>query len=432
MKVLVTGATGFIGRHLILELQKQGHDVVTLTRDSCDLTKQEPNLPHDLDAAYYLVHGMSRKHTSLMEVEQQQVEHFIAGIKKTNCRHLIYLGGLAPGEIVSNHLRSRLNVEAHLKKCGVPVTIFRASIIVGEGSTSFEMIRYLTERLPIMVTPKWVNHRSQPISINDVIFYLTASIGNNKCANQTFDIGGPDILTFSQMIQLYAKVRGLKRHIFSVPWIALKPSYLWVTLFSPANRYLAKSLVHSLRQEFICSEKCIHKTLPHKCQSYEESITSALKIFPIPEHGVSRCETIVPFQKSKEAVLDSLWQIGGKKKWYYMNWVWKLRGKIDRLLGGVGFQIGRSPEIKEGETLDFWKVLESNKDKISMVLFAKMLMPGEAWLHFSIFSEKDHYALKISAIFRPKGLAGRLYWSILYPIHVLIFRGMANSIIKKA
>ena len=431
MKILVTGATGFIGSRLIGELTSQGHEVVALKRSDCDLVSAVPNLPIDLDVAYYLVHGMTKKHTSLIEVEQRQVENFIAGIKQTKCRHIVYLGGLASAEVISNHLKSRLNVETCLINSGIPLTILRASIIVGEGSASFEMIRYLTERLPIMITPKWVSNRSQPISIKDVLFYLTAVIHDKKCLNQTFDIGGPDILSFKQMLVRYAKTRKLHRLIFSVPFVALKPSYLWVALFSPANPYLAKSLVHSLRQEFVCSENHINTLIPHKCQTYKESVATAFKVFPLPEFGVHKCEVTTPFTQSKEAVTRAIWQMGGQKEWYYMNWAWKLRGKIDRLIGGIGFRLTRKPTINTGDTLDFWRVLESDQKKMWLILFAEMLMPGEAWLHFSVIPCNNHYALKTCAIFRPKGLIGRIYWLLLYPFHVLIFRGMTRSILKK-
>jgi len=443
MKVLLTGANGYIGKRLLPQLIRQGHTVVALVRSRSrlkipekfqphvevyegDLLKPETlqNLPRDLDAAYYLVHSMARKQHDFTEQERHSAENFVAALKPTNARQIVYLGGIANAEELSPHLQSRRNVERILQGSGIPTTILRAGIILGAGSASFEIIRDLVEKLPIMVAPRWVATLSQPIAIVDVLYYLTHVLLNEKCYDQTFDIGGPEKMSYKEMMLRFAKLRGLKRHIIEVPVLTPKLSSYWLIFVTSTNFYLAQALVESLKCEAVCSESRIQEILPHKCLSFDEAVKLAFdKIeqnkvlsswkdtmtgsalspdlspyFEIPKHGCLTDIERVPIAGNPDEVVDRIWKIGGKTGWYFMDWAWEIRGLIDILFGGVGLRRGRTDpmQIHQGDALDFWRVLAADREEGRLLLYAEMKVPGEAWLEFKVqirnLFRRQHFA----------------------------------------
>ncbi len=472
MKILLTGANGYIGTRLLPYLLEEGHEVFALVRSSFRLKLPDHHreklqlitadlldpstlakIPKDIDAAYYLVHSMAQSKDSFSDLEKKCAVNFTEALKKTSTRQIIYLGGIANAEKLSPHLESRRQVEKVIEESGIPYTIFRAAVIIGSGSASFEIIRDLVEKLPLMVAPRWVANLSQPIAIGDVIFYLIRSLEKKECLNQTFDIGGPDKLTYKQMLEIFAKIRGLRRKIFQVPVLTPRLSSYWLYFVTSTNFQLAQSLVDSLKCEAVCRDNRIRDILPRKLLSYTEAVKKAFdkieqqevlsswkdsmsssllkpdlsEYVKVPKHGCHTDIQEVAFEGPKDRVISRLWGIGGNAGWYYMDWAWEIRGFIDKLFGGVGLRRGRThpQKLHRGDSLDFWRVLLADKENGRLLLYAEMKLPGEAWLEFEITSKN---ALKQTASFRPRGLLGRLYWYALYPFHKLIFKGMARSI----
>lgn len=478
-KVLLTGATGYIGYRLLLALVKENIHVYCLVRGKnrlhitkniedkvsiidADLIHIETlqKLPKDIDAAYFLVHSMSQGPKKFETVDKVAAENFSQAIQLTNCRQVIYLSGLVNDHNLSKHLRSRMEVESILKQSNCPVTVLRAGIIIGSGSASFEIMRDLVEKLPIMVVPKWVSKRCQPIALRDTLFYLTSVLGNNQCINQVFDIGGPDILTYKQMLLKVANIRGLKRYIFKVPVLTPKLSSYWLYFITTANYHLARSLVDSLKNDAICSEHRIREIIPRKCLSFQDAVKKAIdrveenavisswkdsfsssgfnpenfEYIQIPKHGCYIIEACLPIKEKPNRVSEVIFSIGGKNGWYFLNRVWIWRGWIDRLLGGVGLRRGRThrSHIRAGDALDFWRVLLADTENHRLLLFSEMKTPGEAWLELRISKEDNQPSLTLKGAFRPKGVLGRLYWWSLYPIHLILFKGLCRAIIKKS
>ncbi|NEN24663.1 SDR family oxidoreductase [Cryomorpha ignava] len=470
MKILLTGVTGYIGRRLMLELAKEGHHIVCCTRDAnrfsppnslrnstevieIDLLKPETleNIPKDIDAAYYLVHSMAGSE-DYQELELKSAENFRKAIDNTNARQVIFLSGIINDEHLSKHLQSRKNVENQLSKGKYHCTTLRAGIIIGSGSASFEIIRDLVEKLPIMIAPKWLNTKCQPIGIADVLCFLTKSLGDERTYDQNFDIGCPDILTYKEMLLKYAEARGLKRSIGIVPVMTPKLSSYWLYFITSTSYNLAINLVDSMKIEVICRNNDLAKMLDIHPISYMEAVERALAkvqdnsvisswkdsfisgdfkiavsdFVKVPTHGCF-VDTRKRKVKNENKTLDKLWSIGGRNGWYYGNWLWQTRGFIDKLWGGVGLRRGRTSttNLQAGDTLDFWRVLFADKTEKRLLLFAEMKLPGEAWLEFEIKNNE----LKQTATFRPKGLWGRLYWFSVFPFHGFIFKGMLNSLI---
>lgn len=474
MKILLTGATGYIAQRLLPILVDAGHTIVCCVRDlkrfhieddwqqqvtkiEVDFLKPESliNIPLDIDIAYYLIHSMATSSGDFSDLEQQSAHNFVKRISDTNAKQVIYLSGIVNDNHLSKHLQSRKNVEAILSACSVPLTTFRAGIIIGSGSASFEIMRDLVEKLPIMIAPRWLNTRCQPIAIRNVIQYLSAILLNEKTYNQSFDIGGPDVLTFKQMLLQFAEVRKLKRYIFVVPIMTPKLSSYWLYFVTSTNFSLAKNLVKSMSVEVICQPNKLGELFPIKLIAYKESIelafdkidqnqvlsswTDALTSQTLND-GISAhisvplmgCYTDTKIVKlnNPDLALDNIFAIGGKRGWYYANWLWNIRGFLDKMFGGIGIRRGRKndTEISVGESLDFWRVLIADKNKKRLLLYAEMKLPGEAWLEFKINTDNE---LMQTATFRPLGLLGRLYWYSALPFHVFIFKGMAKNIATK-
>ena len=471
MRILLTGATGYIGKRLLPVLLNKGHHVTCLVRDKqrCvfsesitksieiiegDLLHNESldTIPKDIDIAYYLVHSMSDSR-DYEEHEKTSAKNFREQLNKTTVKQVIYLSGIVNDQSLSKHLKSRLTVEEELAKGNYSLTTLRAGIIIGSGSASFEIIRDLVEKLPVMVAPRWLKTRCQPIAIKDVIKLLERSINNPDVFNNSFDIGGTEILTYKQMLLGYAKVRGLKRWILTVPVMTPNFSSYWLYFVTSTSYKLATSLVDSMRVEVIARDDKLTKLFNMQLLSYEESLQRAFirieqneiisswkdsfvsgqlfgqlsDFINVPKYG---CYTDVRVMEAprKENAIEKIWRIGGKTGWYYGNWLWQLRGFMDKLAGGVGLRRGRTNEdsISAGDAIDFWRVIYANKTEGRLLLYAEMKLPGEAWLEFK-FRENQ---LIQTATFRPKGIWGRNYWYLVMPIHEFVFKGLISRIVK--
>ncbi len=471
MKILLTGATGYIAQRLIPVLISQGHEVICCVRDrnrfntenyrspvlsviEVDFLKRETlrNIPDDIDAAYYLIHSMSTSTGDFKKMEEITATHFKEYFQQTKVRQVIYLSGIVNEEQLSPHLASRKHVEEILASGSFALTTLRAGIIIGSGSASFEIIRDLVEKLPVMVAPRWLNTRSQPIAISNVIEFLSGVLLNEKTFNHSYDIGGPDILTYKQMLLRFAKVRGLKRAIGIVPVMTPKLSSYWLYFITSTSYSLAQNLVDSMKVEVICRENNLKEILGITPVNYEEAIREAFKKIEMNQvpsswkdaltsntlnDGISKHAEVpvhgcfFDYRKlhigDSEKTLKKIWSIGGKTGWYYGDWLWGIRGFIDKLFGGVGLRRGRKnlTEISPGDALDFWRVLIADKAEKRLLLFAEMKLPGEAWLEFRI---DNNNILHQTATFRPLGLWGRLYWYIMMPFHGYIFNGMLRNI----
>jgi len=471
MKILLTGVTGYIARRLLPVLLQNGHTVVCCVRDKnrfnaknlaseklivieADFLKKESlqSIPGDIDVAFYLIHSMSTQTGDFESMEKVCAINFRERIQETNARQVIYLSGIVNETELSKHLTSRKNVESILAESTFALTTLKAGIIVGSGSASFEIIRDLVEKLPIMVTPRWLETKCQPIAIRNVIEFLTGVIGKTETYNKSYDIGGPDILSYKQMLLRFAAIRGLKRRIIVVPVMTPKISSYWLYFVTATSFALAKNLVKSMKVEVICSPNNLTPMLGISLINYDTSIQLAFdkieqnqvlsswkdaQTSDLLQNGISQFIEIPVNGCFKDvrsinvrtipAKLNKIWSIGGKTGWYYGNRLWELRGFIDKLAGGVGMRRGRKSdtELAAGDALDFWRVLYADRDEKRLLLYAEMKLPGEAWLEFKI--DKDN-VLTQTATFRPLGLLGRLYWFAVLPFHGLIFKGMIKKI----
>ncbi len=471
MRILLTGATGYIGKRLLIQLLKEGHQVICAVRDKhrfntskykdaegnievieCDFSDKASlsAIPRDLDVAYYLIHSMAEG-GDFAKTEKQSAENFRAAIEITGAAQVIYLTGIVNEERLSKHLNSRKAVEAALQSNQYALTALRAGIIVGSGSASFEIIRDLAEKLPVMVAPIWIKTRCQPIAIRNVIEFLTGVKLKEFTYNRHFDIAGKEVLTYKQMLLQYAASRNLKRRIITVPFFSPRLSSYWLYFITSTSYTLAKNLVASMKVDVIAQPNNLDQQLGIQLISYTDAIRLAFdKIeqndvlsswydsFPdhfhkknvwqyleVPQRGCFKDQKQHQVTNQPES-LDRIFGIGGSQGWYSSSILWKLRGLLDKLFGGVGLSRGRRDIhlLEPGDSVDFWRVLYANRDEKRLLLFAEMKMPGEAWLEFKITGD----TLYQTATFRPHGLAGRLYWYAVYPFHFFIFSSMIRQL----
>lgn len=471
MRILITGTTGYIAKRLALQLLEDEHELICCVRDlnripdeiednplcsfiKVDFLDPEPNkIPKDIDAAYYLIHSMATGSDDFESLERQCALNFKNLVNATDCKQVIYLSGIVNDESLSKHLESRLQVEETLKSDEYALTTLRAGIIVGSGSASFEIIRDIVEKLPVMITPRWLNTKTQPLAIRDVLGYLSGALGKKELYNNSYDIYGPEVLTYKEMLLQFAEVRGLKRYIYTLPVLTPKLSSYWLYFVTSTSFQLAQALVDSMKVEVIGKPSKINDVIDIKPVDYKTAVDLAFqkieqnavisswkdavssgrfrsqlsKHIELPQYGCFkdvRSRNIV----DEEYTLNKIWSIGGRNGWYSFNNLWKLRGYMDKLFGGVGLRRGRTHDnyLEAGDPLDFWRVLYADKNEKRLLLFAEMRLPGEAWLEFKIVKDK----LYQRAVFRPKGVWGRLYWYMVLPFHAFVFKGMLNALVE--
>lgn len=472
MRILITGATGYIGKRLIPILLNEGHTLVCAVRDIARVEQKYPQekniefieadflkaeslntIPKNIDVAYYLIHSMSSSAKEFHILEEKCAFNFKRALEKTKVKQVIYLSGITNDTKLSKHLLSRKNVESTLSSDKYQLTTFKSGIIVGSGSASFEIIRDLVEKLPVMVAPKWLNTKTQPIGIRDVLKFLSRAAGNTKTFNQSYDIYGPEILTYKEMLLQFAKVRGLKRTIVTVPVMTPKLSSYWLHLVTSTSPTLASSLVNSMGIEIIGNPSNINKLLDVAPMNYKTAVELAFikieqnsilsswkdsyissgrlrgyidRFINVPKFGCFKDfkeRDVVDTQQT----LNKIWSIGGDRGWYYGTFLWKIRGFMDQLSGGTGLRRGRTNpyRLNAGDALDFWRVIYADRRRKKLLLYAEMKLPGEAWLEFKIENNK----LYQTATFRPKGIAGRMYWYLVTPFHWFVFNGMINRLV---
>ena len=480
-KYLITGASGYVGGRLVRTLVEEKYDIRILVRDrnkvkgqpwanAVEICEGSAENRSDLDAAlagvhtaYYLLHSINLG-PNFNEIEAEMARSFAQSAQAAGVAQIVYLGGIANDVNISKHLASRARTGTELASTSVPVMELRAGIIIGSGSASFEMLRHLTHRLPIMTTPKWVMNRTHPIAIRDVLYYLKNAALLKEPVGKVFDIGGPEVLTYADMMQKFAKLSGLKkRWIIRVPVLTPGLSSLWIGLVTPVPTALARPLVGSLISEVVADPaKSIDAVIPPPPEGLSDVATAInLALSKITDHGVETrwsdaTAPTAPWQKAqgdpewagesvlsdrREALTDipmeKIWRqiegIGGDHGWFGSDFLWWGRGVLDRFIGGVGLRRGRrDPDyLRVGESLDFWRVEELDAGH-RLKLYAEMVLPGKAWLEFTVTTENGKTRIVQEATFNPRGLGGQLYWYAVSPFHLFVFPTMLRNIIKKA
>ncbi|MEM9381687.1 MAG: SDR family oxidoreductase [Planctomycetota bacterium] len=477
--ILVTGATGYIGGRLVPRLLERGYRVRCAVRSPRKLESRawidHPNVEiveadvEDLGAleaaavgcgaAYYLVHSMQAAGARYAAVDRRLASNFAEACARSGVERILYLGGLGEtGPDLSNHLTSRREVEQVLRAGTVPVTIFRAAMIIGSGSASFEILRYLVERLPVMVTPKWVVTRSQPIAVRNVLAYLIDAIDVPETVGATLDIGGPDVVTYKDLMNAMARARGLpRRRVLTVPLLTPRLSSLWIHLVTPVSHRIARPLAEGLRNEVVCRTDDAARLMPQDLLAVDEAIDAALTRIdtqdvetswsaagPIPgDPGwaggeVFRDAWTCVVAAPADVAFRSVCRVGGGHGWYALDWLWVVRGWMDQVVGGPGLRRGRrDPEnVRFGEALDFWRVTGIESGRL-LALRAEMKLPGEALLEFHVeplAENEDGDVVRIvqTASYIPRGLFGLLYWYAVLPLHGFVFRGMLRGIRRQA
>ena len=409
-----------------------------------------------IDVAYYLVHSMGA-HGDYLEKDRVAARHFGDASRRAGVRRIVYLGGLATGEeALSKHLSSRIETGEVLRESGVPVVEFRASVVVGSGSLSFELIRALVERLPVMICPRWVSTLAQPIGIDDVLAYLAAALHLPEGESRTFEIGGADQASYGDLMREYARQRGLTRAMISVPFLTPRLSSLWLGLVTPVYARVGRELISGLKNRSVVTDPAALSVFPIRPVGLREAISRATRYedraFALTRWSDARSSggdpqsppearfgnKLVDARQARVAVSASrafapIAEIGGERGWYYATWLWRLRGAIDLLLGGVGMRRGRrDPDVLAvGDTLDFWRV-DAYEPGRRLRLSAEMKVPGRAWLEFDVEPDADGAIVHQTAVFEPVGLSGLLYWYALSPLHAVIFGGLLRAIARRA
>jgi uncharacterized protein YbjT (DUF2867 family) len=466
MKVLVTGATGYVGGRLVPRLLDRGYDVRVMVRDparvagrpwapSVEVVRGDVEDPPSLgtavdgvDTAYYLIHLMGAG-GDFAERDRRAAENFVTAGK--DLRHVIYLGGLLPeADNISEHLASRAEVGEILRK-GLPTTEFRAGPVIGSGSASFEMVRYLTERLPAMIAPRWILNEVQPIAVRDVLAYLSSALERPPAG--VYSVGAPP-LTFKGMMEEFARIRGLHRLIVPVPVLAPRLAALWVGLVTPIPNRLAVPLIEGVVHPVVADTSRAEDDFPEiTVLSYRESVERAIQrttenavstrwssaLGAAPAFELSQKEGMIRETRSRRidgeptAAFRAFSSLGGATGWLFWNWAWSFRGFLDRLVGGPGLRRGRRHpvELEPGDAVDFWRV-ERVEPPHLLRLRAEMKVPGRAWLQWEAIPDGNGTQIVQTAIFEPHGLAGHLYWNLLYPAHAFIFSGLVRSIANRA
>ncbi len=472
--VLLTGATGYIGGRLLKLLEGRGARVRCMARQPARLVARVGGATEvvegdvadyaslrgalaAVDTAYYLVHAMGSA-GSFREQDRAWAENFGRAAKEAGVRRIIYLGGLGHGDDLSEHLASRQEVGDVLRASGVPILEFRSGVIIGSGSLSFAMVRALVEKLPVMITPRWVRTPTQPISVRDVLDYLIAALDHETHESVIYEIGGADQTSYLGMMKAYAKQRGLRRLFVPVPFLTPWLSSRWLGLVTPVYARVGRKLIEGLRNETVVTDDRALRDFPGiQPADTAEAVARALKAEDdrVAETRWSDARSsfgtvrrwggvkfgsrlvdsrVVKAPGTPAQMFAPIQRIGGKRGWYYGTWLWRVRGFIDLLCGGPGLRRGRRHpvDLRQGDTLDFWRVEEFEADHL-LRLYAEMKVPGRAWLQFEVTPEADgQTAIRQTAVFDPIGLGGLLYWYGVYPLHVLVFRGMLNGIRKRA
>ena len=470
--ILLTGATGYVGGRLLKALEVRGHRLRCLARhpefllprvgsstevvkgDLLDLTSVGPAMA-GVDSAYYLAHSMGS--TGAFEEEDRRAANgFATAARDAGLRRIIYLGGLGKGEKLSRHLASRQEVGRILRNAGVPTIEFRASIIIGSGSLSFEVIRTLVDRLPVMITPRWVRISAQPIAIQDVIAYLMAGLDVRVDGSAVFEIGGVDRVSYGDIMLEYARQRGLKRLMIPVPVLSPRLSSLWLGLVTPVYARVGRKLIESITHETVVEDYLALRLFDIRPRGIRAAIESALRnedreiaqtrwSDALSSRGPARTWGGIKFGSrlvdSRSAqvphrppqAFKPIRRIGGETGWYYANWLWHLRGFLDLLVGGAGMRRGRrDPErLAPGDTVDFWRVEAIEPDRL-LRLSAEMKLPGRAWLQFEVEGDESGSTIRQTSIFDPIGFMGLLYWYVLYPLHARVFAGMLRGIVRES
>lgn len=477
MKILITGANGYIGHRLLTLLASQGHKIVALVRSAerlslehlnhqkieileADLLKAETlQFPSDIDVAYYLVHSMHQS-DEFDPLEAYCAHNFSKALERTKAHQIIYLSGLSSADNTSPHLQSRHRVEEILRSGKVDVTILRSGPIIGSGSAVFEIVRDLVERLPFIILPKAALNLCQPIAISDILHLLFLVLQTPQSRKLIIDVAGPNALTYVQLVKDFANVRGLKRFIITVPFIPKWAARRLLYGLTSVNYRLAKALLGSLEVSTIADTALSEKLFAHhRFLTYQQAIQRAFScvsqnaVFSSwrdamswsdlssdlsgyierPVRGCVNKTILLPFAIQRDELIERIWSVGGKSGWYAANWAWRLRGLLDRMVGGVGLRRGRTHphNLHVGDCLDFWRVLVADRPKGRLLLFAEMRVPGQAWLEFKVSDPSSPPQLELTATFRPKGVFGRVYWYCLLPIHIYIFSKMARAFVSQ-